>query len=378
MPIVQRVLGVPAGSADAVSLITVGPALFVQTPGASLSLEGDSVRARMPDGTWRRLPLARVESIVVFGDIQISVQLLCRCAADGRPVTFLSAGGRPRAMLSGPLIVNATARHAQHLAHEDPPRRLAIAARIVEGKLDNQRWVLERIHVIAGNQRPGAVVSAVEALRELARRAAASAAELPSHASESLRPAPRRRLRLMGLEGAGARVYFRGLAAAVTEYADIPAPPRRDRRPCTDPFNAALSFGYGLLSSAVRGAVVAGGLDPGVGFLHGDRAEQPSLVLDLMEELRPVVDRWVLTMVNRRQLQAGHFTTQISGAVELTEAGRDVTLRAWHEQRAHPSPSHMLGGANAPFAAQPLMQVRALSRHLTGDAPYYYPWQFIA
>ena len=50
------------------------------------------------------------------------------------------------------------------------------------------------------------------------------------------------------------------------------------------------------------------GLDPAVGFLHRDRPGRPSLALDLVEELRPVLgDRLALSLVNRRQVQPGDF-----------------------------------------------------------------------
>lgn len=341
-------------------MIEVGPVLYVQTPGATLSLDGDAIKATLPDGTWRRLPIARIDAVVAIGNVQISTQLLCRCAEEDRAVTFLSRTGRPRATLAAGPGGNHVARHAQHLAHADLAARLAIAQRIVSGKLQNQQLVLERLRRDAPTSKRDHLKRTGTALSVLRERA---------------RNCPTR-TRLMGIEGAAARAYFRATALTVSPSSDIPAPPRRVRRPCTDPFNATLSFTYGLLASQVRGAVITAGLDPGVGFLHGDRAEQPSLVLDLMEEFRPAADRLTLTLVNRRQLQKKHFTTAISGATELDQDGRDIVLRAWHELRSQTFPSLMLAGAPAPFGAQTLLQARALARHLTGDAPVYTPWTF--
>jgi CRISPR-associated protein Cas1 len=60
-----------------------------------------------------------------------------------------------------------------------------------------------------------------------------------------------------------------------------------------------LNYGYGILNSAVGGALLNTGLEPFAGFLHSDRSGKPSLVLDLVEEFRqPVVDRAVLSAVN--------------------------------------------------------------------------------
>jgi CRISPR-associated protein Cas1 len=74
----------------------------------------------------------------------------------------------------------------------------------------------------------------------------------------------------------------------------------RTGRGATDPVNAALNYGYGILYGQVERAVVLAGLDPYAGFIHADRPGKPSLVLDLVEEFRaPAVDRVIFAMINR-------------------------------------------------------------------------------
>ena len=78
-----------------------------------------------------------------------------------------------------------------------------------------------------------------------------------------------------------------------------------------------------MLLHDCRSALETVGLDPAVGFLHRERPGRPSLALDIMEELRPVLaDRVVLSLVNRCQLSGRDFETAVSGAVTLKEAGR--------------------------------------------------------
>lgn len=60
--------------------------------------------------------------------------------------------------------------------------------------------------------------------------------------------------------------------------------------PSPDPINALLSFGYALLQKDVNAAAqLAVGLDPYLGFFHTVQYGRPSLVLDLMEEFRPLI-----------------------------------------------------------------------------------------
>ena len=67
--------------------------------------------------------------------------------------------------------------------------------------------------------------------------------------------------------------------------------------------------------------------DPYLGYLHGIRSGKPALALDLMEEFPPLlVDRLVLTLVNREQLNRTHTETLPGGAVQLTDDGRRFFL----------------------------------------------------
>jgi CRISPR-associated protein Cas1 len=60
----------------------------------------------------------------------------------------------------------------------------------------------------------------------------------------------------------------------------------------SDPFNAALNYGYGFLESECRMAINTLGLEPSVGFLHdfSDYQTKQSLVYDLQEPFRWLVD----------------------------------------------------------------------------------------
>jgi CRISPR-associated protein Cas1 len=90
-----------------------------------------------------------------------------------------------------------------------------------------------------------------------------------------------------------------------------------------------------MLRVSVQGALEQVGLDPYLGFLHGIRPGKPALALDLMEEMRPLlVDRLVLTLVNRGQLVDRHTKTLPGGAVQLTDDGRKFFLEHWSAARS--------------------------------------------
>src|SRR6185436_250133 len=132
---------------------------------------------------------------------------------------------------------------------------------------------------------------------------------------------------LMGFEGSAAKIYFGVFDHLILQQRQDFFFKERNRRPPLDNMNSLLSFLYTLLTNEAASALEGVGLDPYVGFLHQDRPGRPSLALDLMEELRPVlVDRLALSLVNRRQVRSGNFETRDGGAVLLTEAGRKTVL----------------------------------------------------
>ena len=84
--------------------------------------------------------------------------------------------------------------------------------------------------------------------------------------------------------------------------------PSRISHPPTDSINALLSLGYTLTLSRCQQLIAAADLDPLVGFLHELRSGRPSLACDVMEPLRvPMVDRWILSLLVRKQLTADSF-----------------------------------------------------------------------
>ncbi len=88
-------------------------------------------------------------------------------------------------------------------------------------------------------------------------------------------------------------------------------------RNAADPVNATLNYGYALAESEARLAALTMGLDPGLGILHTDQKTRDSLALDLLEPLRPVVERYVLAMLTSRRFHADDFAENRTGVCRL-------------------------------------------------------------
>jgi CRISPR-associated protein Cas1 len=77
----------------------------------------------------------------------------------------------------------------------------------------------------------------------------------------------------------------------------------------SDPFNAALNYGYGFLEGECRMAINAVGLEPAVGFLHdfSDYQTKQSLAYDLQEPFRWLVDLSVIQAFESGALELQDF-----------------------------------------------------------------------
>lgn len=319
--------------------------VHVQDQGARVSKSGDCLKITVKGGKTQTVRLLDVSSLTVRGNIQVTTQALRELWARGVPVCYTSYSGKLVGMATGGWHLNAQLRVRQHAAHADRLARMAIARRIVNGKIRNCATMLRR------NGRGCA--EAVEKMSALAERALAA----------------RKYEELLGIEGLSARTYFEKFSTMLGEEAEFDFE-GRNRRPPKDPVNAVLSYAYTLLTSQATATVGRVGLDPYVGFLHMPKYGKPALALDLIEEFRPLVaDSACITAINNGEIRRSDFTRTPFG-VSLTGGGRIAATRAF-ERRMDTSVNHPVLGYSASYRRILETQARLLARHLLGEVPQY-------
>jgi len=329
--------------------------LYLSTPGLYVNRDHLTLRIEMKRELKLTLPIHHVESICVLGEeISLSHGAMRLALEQGVPINHLDENGRLRARVTGVPDTSVTLRRAQFRASESPATTLAICHGIVSGKIQNARNSLLRSARENSEPTP-ALDSAIDSLARTVRKIP-DASDLDA---------------LRGLEGAAAMAYFEVFGLLIKQqHADFHFR-TRSRQPPLDRMNCLLSFLYALLRHDCISALTVAGLDPFVGFLHAERANRPSLALDLMEEFRPsLADRLALTLVNRQQIKPSDFTIREGGAVELTADGRKILIKAWQERKRE-SLNHPLLGQQIPIGRHFFVQARLLARVLRGDLAEY-------
>ena len=335
--------------------------LYVLTPGLFLRLDGENIVLLKENEEQKRVPLHNLEGIIVFGHMAVSSALLGACVQRQIAVTFLTTNGRFLARVVGENTGNVLLRRTQYRTADDLQASAAIGASFVLGKLFNCRWVVER----AG--RDHALRLDTEKLKRVSSSLMESMASLRlAQTLEEVR----------GIEGEAAVRYFSVFDDLILQQKEEFVFHGRSRRPPMDKVNALLSFVYTLLAHDASAALSSAGLDPYVGFLHRDRPGRTSLALDLMEELRSVMaDRFVLTLINNRQVNGEDFQEQEDGAVQMGDDARKTVLAAW-QKRKQETITHPFLKEKMEWGLVPYAQAMLLARYLRGDLDAYPPFMW--
>jgi len=330
--------------------------LYVTLQGAYLSREGETVTVRHEDQVKLRIPIRTLRGIVCFGQVTSSSFLMGLCSEFGVGISFLTENGRFLARVQGPISGNVLLRKQQYQASEHAESTLRIARSVVLAKVANCRTVLLR----AAREREESEEKA--ALERVTLRLDRILDDVNKAQSVD---------GVRGHEGDAARTYFSVFDHLLISGQEDFRFSGRSRRPPLDNVNAVLSFLYTLLTHDVASALECSGLDPAVGFLHRDRPGRPSLALDLVEELRPVLaDRLALSLINRHQISGSGFTKTATGGVTMDDATRKEVLIAW-QKRKQEEVKHPFLQEQIPLGLFPHVQAILLARHLRGDLDGY-------
>ncbi len=328
--------------------------LYVTRQESYLHKERETIVVKQGKDKLGQFPAISVGNILCFGQVSVSPFLMGYCGEQGIGLAFYSEYGKFLARVQGKQTGNVLLRRAQYRWADDEIKSVQIARLMVAAKIANGRSVLMR--EIRNHGENAALSDAVSKLAVSLRRVQHT--QLVSEA--------------MGIEGDAASTYF-GVFSELLRSNDF-AFGGRVRRPPTDPVNALLSYVYTLITHECSSALQGVGLDPYVGFLHQDRPGRVSLALDLLEEFRaPWADRFVLTLINRQQIQLNDFVTEASGAVRLNDDARKTLLTAWQE-RKQVDITHPYLEEQVPIGLLPHCQAMLLARHIRGDTKYYPPY----
>lgn len=328
--------------------------LYVTNPDALLRKRDDALSVVLDGEQIMSVPFHVLEGVILFGHVGCSMTVLTTCADRGIGVVLLDERGRFKARVEGPVRGSILLRKEQYRRAFNEESCLRLATRFLQAKLHNSSTVLKH-YVRDYPDLRGPVTPVLDVLGTALERVSES---------RSLQD-------IRGVEGDCAHRYFSIIAKLLRLESCDKFFAGRSRRPPKDPVNAALSLFYSMLSREIATACESVGLDPQLGYLHACRPGRASLALDLIEELRaPYVDRFVLSLFNRRQVKEADFSFDAGGGCFFNERSLKKVLGLW-QQRRQEEVIHPFLKERVSMGLIPFIQAQLLARHLRGDLEDY-------
>ena len=286
--------------------------LYLMSAGSSARKAGPRIVIEKNSEILGRLPIRSIDGVVVGRNAQLSTQTMFELMEQRVPIFYIDGFGK----IIGHFVYekqSATRLLRQLEIFRDASRQLDLSREVVAEKISNQRLLLKRYEKSVD----------AEKLEFTTERLKQTAATLPALKNLD---------ELRGAEGIASKIYFATFSMLLDQSRWQWT--ERSQHPAKDPVNALLNYGYAFLEREVRVAAALCAMDARIGFFHSNDGRKDSLIFDLMEFFRqPVIDRFVLNLLNKRMIQPDHFS-QSEKDCRLSNDGRLIFCNRYEEYMA--------------------------------------------
>ena len=159
--------------------------LYLNSQGVRVGKSGAVLQVKDNQTLLQEARIGEICQVNLMGNVQISTQAVQALCEAGIPICYFSMGGWFYGITTGLNQKNVFLRRGQFRLAEQEYFVRALARRLVEGKIRNQRTLLQRNHVEPKR-------ATLAGLKEMEERAAGAASVEE----------------LLGIEGNAARLYF--------------------------------------------------------------------------------------------------------------------------------------------------------------------------
>lgn len=226
--------------------------------------------------TLTKLPFQKILALFIIGHIRITTPLIEKCQKFGVALVVMKPSFRPVFYWSNSAEANFLLHQRQYEFSKDD---ISIAKVIVMNKIQNQLKTLSDTRKKDG--------LTIQAQIELSK----CIITIPQITDYNT---------LMGIEGFTAKHYFAALFQGHEWHQ------RQPRTKC-DSLNSTLDIGYTMLFNYIECFLRMFGFDLYVGVYHRMWFKRKSLVCDIMEPFRPIIDKTIRTSWNRKQISSSDY-----------------------------------------------------------------------
>lgn len=244
--------------------------------GEKISFKNDNIVILDKDKQIKKqMSCYRLFAIFIVGGITLTSGIISRSKKFGFSIVLFTSGFKVYSTINFSLEGNTLLRKKQYTTDKDNE----IANQIIINKIQNQTDTLKRLRDTENND-------GIELLKNNVQR---------------LKDNSYNNYEIMGLEGTSAKVYFNRI---FKNYDWKGRQPRIKR----DKINLLLDIGYTVLFNYIEAILNIYGFDIYKGNLHQEFYKRKSLVCDIIEPFRPIVDYKLRKMINLGQINDFEYT----------------------------------------------------------------------
>ncbi|NLK63003.1 MAG: CRISPR-associated endonuclease Cas1 [Fusobacteria bacterium] len=255
--------------------------LYVTEQGSTISTKDNQVIINRSNGNKDKIPISKIEKVNILGNTSITTPTLGYFLDKNIEVVFMNINGKYKGKLSSGDTKNIVLRLEQYKNSLNMNFKLKISKDFVKSKLINYIELLNRRNI---GELKGKLTEDIKII---------------TNSLENLKLKDDLN-QVRGIEGYATKVYFNCMKKLIKKEDFIFT--KRVFYPPTDRINSILSFGYSLLYNEVFIAMNNVGLDPYFGNLHNVTASKKTLLFDMVEEFRSIIDEFIITLINRNEI----------------------------------------------------------------------------
>lgn len=290
--------------------------LVLNSYGLSLSRDNEGFVLGNSD-VQKRIPVDGVDSIRVSQGARISSDAILLALENEVEVLFMDKGGNVKGRVWSPKYGSISTIRKGQLTFVSSSSAVAWIKDVLLSKIDNQQAL---ITMLKGEEQDREYVArlSVSRLEYCKMKIKDVNGERISDVASSLR----------GIEGAASRAFFNAYSSMLPESARFEC---RSQHPATDPANALLNYGYGILYGKVESALISAGIDPYIGILHRDEYNRPVMVYDVIEKYRVWAEYVVFRILEKGVVTDEFYSRKDDGSVWLESLGRRVLIQSMND-----------------------------------------------
>ncbi len=288
--------------------------LVINTRGSYLRKKNNCFLIKNEDKVFE-VSVKKVDSILITTSAYLSTDAVKFAIDNNIDIIFLDHFGNPYGRVWHSKLGSTTLIRRKQLEYSTGEKGLNLAKEWVICKIENNVDLLKNL----ANSRPNKEKVINECVVFLEEKI-----YMLQKMKGSLEE---KRNSIMAIEGMAGKEYFGALNYTMPDRFKFKG---RSRSPAKDEFNCLLNYGYGVLYSMVEKGCILAGLDPYLGFIHTDNYNKKSLVFDLIEMFRILVDKTVVYLFSKRNVKKEYFD-QIKNGLSLNQEGKVVLISALNE-----------------------------------------------